>query len=199
VLAGLGDAFAFRPVIRLSLARLQTGIERDTRVQSNRVSCEAARWALALTAACVVACGGGTQVIYQVVSDAGASQSGGDGATDAASSAPLDAGTTLGAIHCGNGTCAAGTEECCFTTTTGTTSASCVAAGTCAGTPVACGAPSNCADGQVCCSDTKLAVACKSSCANGTLLCASHDDCPRSYRCVAGLNGYSVCEIVDGG
>jgi hypothetical protein len=138
-----------------------------------------------LSAVTLAACGGTSAVVGDADGGDGGNADGGDGGNADGGSAPGS-----GNIVCGSASCTAVTQECCFAAGG---ASSCVAAGSCKGTAVACATPQNCSTGEVCCANADLSVSCAPTCAKGTLMCGTNADCPAGNTCVPSLNGYSVC------
>jgi hypothetical protein len=121
-------------------------------------------------------------------------------APDADTSAP-DADTTAAdastapdasvGIACGGEICDLGTQECCVTRQGMTTTATCVATGTCGGSTASCDGPEDCAPAEDCCATVSGPgmgggeTSCTDSC-GGFVLCNDSGDCPTmSPNCCA--------------
>ena len=96
-------------------------------------------------------------------------------------------GGSLGTITCNGAPCDVAGHVCCYAA--GGTQ-TCVAAGQCTGTPVACRGPANCTGGDVCClslaaGDANAAGKPAASC--GTTLCTVAEDCVQGDTCSGGV------------
>ncbi len=134
---------------------------------------------------------GGTSPVGDGGVDGGGEEAGiaDAGAHDA--SAP-DAGTadagSVGTIPCGNSTCTAASQVCCY----GATAQPDVHGhGACNGTPLDCRSTANCHAGDICClsgagANAKATCEVGASCGGGVQLCAN-GDCAANETCFQGL------------
>lgn len=123
--------------------------------------------------------------------DAGSSNS------DAAVGGDVDAGSTAG-IDCGMEVCDEGSQECCITGIGGGGSATCVASGTCEGTPSTCDGPEDCG-GDICCG-TFGGATCSSTCeGQAAELCHSESDCTTVGEMCCDFGPLSICAANCGG
>jgi hypothetical protein len=122
--------------------------------------------------------------------DAGSSPDGSVGSVS-------DAGATAG-ISCGMDVCNENTEDCCFVGGGGGGSATCVASGTCEGTPSTCDGPEDCG-GDICCGSF-AGASCSATCeGQAAELCHTEADCQTTGDMCCDFGPLSICAASCGG